>query len=272
MTIRYSTQAEAGRKIPLHDEEGFEGMRRAGRLAAATLDFIAPYVKPGVSTAALDKLCETYMRDHGGIPGTIGYHGYQHASCISVNHVVTHGIPSDDKILVEGDILNIDVTPVLDGWFGDASRMYAAGEMGVKARRLVDTTLESLLAGIAAVKPGATLGDVGHAIERVARRERFSIVEDFCGHGVGQVFHDAPNVLHYGRPGQGIVLEPGMIFTIEPMLNAGRPDVKVLSDGWTAVTRDRSLSAQFEHSLGVTETGAEIFTPWPEPAALQATG
>lgn len=272
MTIRYSTQAEGGRKIPLHDEEGFEGMRRAGRLAAATLDFIAPYVKPGVSTAALDKLCETYMRDHGGIPGTIGYHGYQHASCISVNHVVTHGIPSDDKILVEGDILNIDVTPVLDGWFGDASRMYAAGETGVKARRLVDTTLEALLAGIAAVKPGATLGDVGHAIESVARRERFSIVEDFCGHGVGQVFHDAPNVLHYGRPGEGIVLEPGMIFTIEPMLNAGRPDVKVLSDGWTAVTRDRSLSAQFEHSLGVTDSGAEIFTPWPLSAALRATG
>ncbi|MFA5122763.1 type I methionyl aminopeptidase [Zavarzinia sp.] len=265
--IRYSTQTEAGRRIPLHDAEGFEGMRRAGRLAAATLAYIAPFVRPGVSTAKLDKLCEDFMRGNGGIPGTIGYHGYQHASCISVNHVVTHGIPSDDKILAEGDILNIDVTPVLDGWFGDASRMYVAGKANVKARRLIDTTLESLLAGIAAVKPGATLGDVGHAIETVAHRERFTIVEDFCGHGVGQVFHDAPNVLHYGDPGKGIVLEPGMIFTIEPMLNAGRPEVKVLSDGWTAVTRDRSLSAQFEHSVGVTETGVEIFTPWPDAAA-----
>lgn len=272
MTIRFSSQSEGGRKIPLHDAEGFEGMRKAGRLAAETLDFIIPHVKAGVSTAALDRLLETYMRDNGGVPGTIGYHGYQHASCISVNHVVTHGIPSEDKILAPGDILNIDVTPVLDGWFGDSSRMYAVGDIGVKARRLVDTTLESLLAGIAAVKPGATLGDVGHAIETVAKRERFTIVEDFCGHGVGQVFHDAPNVLHYGKPGKGIVLEPGMIFTIEPMLNAGRPDVKILSDGWTAVTRDRSLSAQFEHSVGVTEAGVEIFTPWPVHEAQRAAG
>ncbi|TDP44803.1 type I methionyl aminopeptidase [Zavarzinia compransoris] len=269
--IRYSEQMEGGRRISLHDEEGFEGMRRAGRLAAATLDFIAPYVKPGVSTATLDRLCETYMRDHGGVPGTIGYHGYQHASCISVNHVVTHGIPSADKVLAEGDILNIDVTPVVDGWFGDTSRMFVAGEANLRARRLIDTTLESLLAAIAVVRPGATLGDIGHAIEVIARRERYGIVRDYCGHGVGQVFHDAPSVLHWGRPGTGVVLEPGMIFTIEPMLNAGRPEVKRLSDGWTVVTRDRSLSAQFEHSIGVTGTGAEIFTPWPQPGqGLQA--
>jgi methionyl aminopeptidase len=258
---RYSTQHdETGRRIPLHDPEGFEGMRRAGRIAAATLDFIAPYVKPGVATAELDRLCESFMREAGAVPATIGYKGYAHASCISVNHVVTHGIPAEDKVLREGDILNIDVTPLLDGWHGDSSRMYVAGEPSVLARRLIATTYEALMAGIAAVRPGATLGDIGHAIEQVARRERFSVVEDFCGHGVGRVFHDAPQVLHYGRPGTGVVLEPGMIFTIEPMLNAGRPGVKVLGDGWTAVTRDRSLSAQFEHSVGVTETGAEIFT------------
>jgi len=258
---RYSTQQDVtGRRIPLYGPEGFEGMRRAGQLAAQTLDFIAPYVQPGVTTAELDRLCERFMRDAGAVPATIGYHGYAHATCISVNHVVTHGIPSEDKVLREGDILNIDVTPLLDGWHGDSSRMYVVGEASVLAKRLIATTYEALMAGIAAVKPGATLGDIGHAIEQVARRERFSIVEDFCGHGVGRVFHDAPQVLHFGKPGTGIVLEPGMIFTIEPMLNAGKPGVKVLADGWTAVTRDRSLSAQFEHSVGVTETGVEVFT------------
>jgi methionyl aminopeptidase len=263
--LRHSTQRDqTGREIPLHDEEGFEGMRRAGRIAAETLDFIAPYVQPGVSTAELDRLLEQFMRDAGTVPATIGYKGYRHASCISVNHVVTHGIPADEKILREGDILNIDVTPLLDGWHGDTSRMYWAGEPPIKARRLVDATYEAMMAGIAAVKPGAHLGDIGHAIEAVARRERFSVVEDFCGHGVGKVFHDAPLVLHYGKRGTGVTLEPGMIFTIEPMLNAGRHEVKVLSDGWTAVTRDRSLSAQFEHSLGVTETGVEIFTTSPK--------
>jgi methionyl aminopeptidase len=263
--LRHSTQRDqTGREIPLHDEEGFEGMRRAGRIAAETLDFIAPYVQPGVSTAELDRLLEQFMRDAGTVPATIGYKGYRHASCISVNHVVTHGIPADDKILREGDILNIDVTPLVDGWHGDTSRMYWAAEPPIKARRLVDATYEAMMAGIAAVKPGAHLGDIGHAIEAVARRERFSVVEDFCGHGVGKVFHDAPLVLHYGKRGTGVTLEPGMIFTIEPMLNAGRHEVKVLSDGWTAVTRDRSLSAQFEHSLGVTETGVEIFTTSPK--------
>jgi methionyl aminopeptidase len=263
MLRRSSQRDPTGRPIPLHDSEGFAGMRRAGALAAATLAFIAPHVRAGVTTGALDRLCEGFMRDHRGVPGTIGYHGYRHATCISVNHVATHGIPSDDKILADGDILNIDVTPVVDGWYGDSSRMYVVGEAGVLARRLVAATEQAMLAGIALVRPGATLGDVGHAIETVARRGRFSVVRDFCGHGVGRVFHDAPQVLHYGRPGTGIVLEPGMIFTIEPMLNAGGPEVKILADGWTAVTRDRSLSAQFEHSVGVTADGVEVFTTPP---------
>ncbi len=246
-------------------------MRRAGAVAAATLDFITGHIRAGITTAALDALCERFMREAGAVPATIGYRGYRHASCISINHVVNHGIPSD-KALVEGDILNIDVTPLVEGWHGDSSRMYWVGQPPVKARRLVTTTYEAMMAGIAVVRPGATLGDVGHAIETVARRERFTVVTDFCGHGVGQVFHDAPQVLHYGRPGTGVVLEPGMIFTIEPMINAGRPEVKVLADGWTAVTRDRSLSAQFEHTVGVTETGVEIFTlsprGWTEPPYL----
>lgn len=238
-------------------------MRAAGRLAADTLDYIAPFVRPGVTTAELDRLCEEFMRGRGGVPGTIGYHGYQHASCISVNHVVTHGIPSD-KRLAEGDIVNIDVTPILDGWYGDSSRTYAVGKVSRLAQRLVDATYEAMMAGIGVIRPGATLGDVGAAIMAVARRERLSVVEDYCGHGVGLVFHDAPQVMHVGEPGTGVVLDPGMIFTVEPMLNAGRADVKVLADGWTAVTRDRSLSAQFEHSVGVTETGVEIFTRWAD--------
>ncbi|MBS7701730.1 type I methionyl aminopeptidase [Chelatococcus asaccharovorans] len=264
VTLQYSTQVDVtGRPVPIHGEEAFAGMRRAGRLAAETLDFITPAVRAGVSTAELDALCEEFMRKAGAVPATIGYKGYRHASCISVNHVVTHGIPSD-KLLSEGDILNIDVTPILDGWYGDSSRMYLVGEVPVKAARLVHTTYEAMMAGIAQVKPGNTLGDVGHAIETVALRERFSVVEDFCGHGLGQVFHDAPQVVHYGEPGTGVVLEPGMLFTIEPMLNAGKAGVKVLGDGWTAVTRDRSLSAQFEHTVGVTETGVEIFTLSPK--------
>jgi methionyl aminopeptidase len=258
-----SVRDDRGRRIKLHDEAGFAAMRRAGRLAAATLDFITPYVLPGATTLALDGLLESFMRDHGAVPATIGYRGYRHASCISVNHVVTHGIPDEGKLLVEGDILNIDVTPKLDGWHGDSSRMYLIGEGVVKARRLVRTTYEAMMAGIAEIRPGATLGDVGAAIEAVARAERFSVVTDFVGHGVGQVFHDAPEVYSFGRRGKGLRLEAGMIFTVEPMLNAGRSEVKVLSDGWTTVTRDRSLSAQFEHSVGVTAEGVEIFTLSP---------
>jgi len=258
------TQDSEGRPVPLHGPEAFEGLRRAGRLAAETLDFITPHVKPGVSTAALDRLIEGFMRDNGAIPATIGYKGYQHASCISPNHVVNHGIPSEDKRLADGDIVNIDVTVVLDGWYGDTSRMFFVGDkVGVKGRKLVDVTHEAMMAGIAAARPGNTLGDVGHAIQRIAEAHRYGVVRDFGGHGIGRVFHDNPHVDHFGKPGQGMALVPGMVFTIEPMLNAGKPDVKVLSDGWTTVTRDRSLSAQFEHQVGITEDGCEIFTLSP---------
>jgi len=257
-------------EIRLHGPEGFEGMRRAGRLAASALDMIGPHVQPGVATAALDDLIREFILDHGALSATIGYRGYRHASCISLNHVICHGIPSD-KTLKDGDILNIDVTAIVDGWHGDTSRMYFAGEPKVKARRLVDTTREALYAGIAAVKPGASLRDVGRAIQTIAERAGFSVVRDFCGHGVGRIFHDAPNVVHYAEyrdrfgvhRAPDIKLKPGMFFTIEPMINEGRPDVKLLKDGWTAVTRDKSLSAQFEHSVGVTESGVEIFTASP---------
>jgi methionyl aminopeptidase len=258
--MNYSLQTDHGKRIPLHDEAGFAAMRRVGRIAADTLDLIAPHVKPGISTAELDALCEAYMRQAGSIPATIGYNGYQHASCISVNHVVTHGIPSNAKYLREGDIVNIDITPLLDGWHGDTSRSFQVGAVSILAERLVKKAYEAMFAGINVVRPGATLGDVGAAIEAAVRANGFSSVRDFCGHGIGQVFHDAPQVLHYGRAGTGIVLEPGMIFTIEPMLNAGSHQVKVLPDEWTTVTKDHSLSAQFEHTVAVTDIGVEIFT------------
>lgn len=248
------------RGIPLHGPEDFEGMRRAGRLAAATLDFIASHVRAGVTTGDLDRLCEAFMRDHGAVPATIGFHGYQHATCISVNHVVTHGVPDDDKRLAEGDILNVDVTPILDGWHGDTSRMFTVGEPSVKAKRLIAAAHEAMMTGIAQIRPGATLGDVGAAVEALAKAKGYTVVREFCGHGLGRAFHAPPEVLSYGLPGRGVRLEPGMFFTVEPMLNAGRAEVKTLADGWTTVTRDRSLSAQFEHSVGVTETGVEIFT------------
>ena len=249
--------------ITLHGPEDFAGMHAAGRLAAAVLDYITPHVQPGVETGELDRLCEAYIRDHRAIPAPLGYRGYPKATCISVNHVVCHGIPGE-KRLEEGDIANIDITVILDGWYGDTSRMYLAGDkVPVKARRLVEVTYESMMRGIAVARPGATLGDIGYAIQSYVEAERFSVVRDFCGHGVGKIFHCPPSVLHYGKRGQGLVLKPGMIFTIEPMVNAGTYDVKILSDGWTAVTRDRSLSAQFEHSIGITETGCEIFTLSP---------
>ncbi|MDQ1080211.1 methionyl aminopeptidase [Pseudoroseomonas cervicalis] len=250
------------REIPLHGPEGFAGMRAAGRLAAATLDMIAAEVRPGITSAALDRLCHDFMRDHGGVPASLGYRGYTHATCISVNHVVCHGIPGE-RALAEGDIVNIDLAVILDGWHGDSSRMYAVGRIGTLAARLVAATHEAMMRGIAAVRPGATLGDIGHAMQSYAEGERFSVVRDFCGHGLGRSYHAPPDVLNYGRPGEGAVLRPGMFLTIEPMLNAGKPGVKVLADGWTAVTRDRSLSAQFEHSIGVTEEGCEIFTLSP---------
>jgi methionyl aminopeptidase len=257
------TKDPSAHRIRLHDAADFEGMRRAGRLAAETLDFIAPYVRPGISTGELDRLCEIFIRDHGAIPAPLGYRGYPKATCISLNHVVCHGIPGDRK-LYDGDILNIDVTTILDGWYGDTSRMYLCGErVPVQAKRLVDVTYEALMIGIAKAKPGATLGDIGHAIQTYAEGFRYSIVRDFCGHGLGRAFHEPPSVLHYGVPGQGTALMEGMFFTIEPMINIGRPEVKVLDDGWTAVTRDKSLSAQFEHSIGITADGCEIFTLSP---------
>ena len=239
-------------------------MRRAGGLAAATLDFITPSVQVGVTTEELDRLCHNYILDHGATPAPLGYRGYPKSICTSINHVVCHGIPTDKKRLADGDIINIDVTVILDGWHGDTSRMFFVGKPKVKAKRLVDTTFEAMWRGIEAVKPGARLGDVGHAIQTYAEGKGFSVVRDFCGHGLGRIFHTAPSVLHYGVPGTGIELKPGMFFTIEPMINVGRSEVLILNDEWTAVTRDRTLSAQFEHSLAVTEDGYKIFTLSPK--------
>lgn len=249
--------------IRLHKPEDFEGMRRAGRLAAETLDYITPFVVPGVTTGRLDELCHAFIVEHGAVPAPLGYRGFPKSICTSVNHVVCHGIPGD-KVLEDGDILNIDITTIVDGWHGDTSRMFYLGEVGVKGKRICDVTYEGMMRGIAAVKPGATTGDIGHAIQSYVEKERFSVVRDFCGHGLGRIFHEPPNILHYGEPGTGVRLQPGMFFTIEPMVNAGKWQVKLLSDGWTAVTKDRSLSAQFEHSVGVTETGCEIFTLSPK--------
>ncbi|WP_411838292.1 type I methionyl aminopeptidase [Paracoccus sp. ME4] len=246
--------------IRLHMPGDFAGMRAAGALAARILDEVGPMVAPGVTTGALDDFIRGRVTELGATSATIGYRGYQHASCISVNHVVCHGIPGD-KSLKDGDILNIDVTVILDGWFGDTSRMYVAGRPSLKAQRLLQVTHDALMKGIEAVRPGATFGDIGAAIQTYAEERRMSVVRDFCGHGIGRVFHSPPNVLHFGRAGKGPVLEEGMFFTIEPMINLGRPETKVLADDWTAVTRDKSLSAQFEHSIGVTADGCEIFTP-----------
>ena len=237
--------------IRIYDDAGFAGMRVAGKLAAEILDAMVPLVFPGQTTAEIDRMITRMVEDAGATSATIGYKGYKHASCISVNHVVCHGIPGD-KVLKDGDILNIDVTVIVDGWFGDTSRMYVAGKLPRKAERLIQVTHDALMLGIEAVKPGNTFGDVGHAIQTYVESHRMSVVRDFCGHGLGRVFHAPPNVLHYGRPGTGAILEPGMFFTIEPMVNLGRPETKTLADDWTAVTRDKSLSAQFEHSVGVT--------------------
>ncbi len=250
------------RRIKLHDAAAFEGMRLAGRLAAETLDFITPYVRPGVTTGELDRLCHDFIVGHGAVPAPLNYRGFPKSICTSINHVVCHGIPGD-KRLQDGDIMNIDVTVILDGWHGDTSRMFGVGRVGVKAQRLMAVTYEAMMRGIAVVRPGATVGDIGHAIQSYVEASRFSVVRDFCGHGVGRIFHDAPSILHYGRPGTGPTLREGMFFTIEPMVNAGGWQVKVLDDGWTAVTRDRSLSAQFEHTVGVTADGCEIFTLSP---------
>jgi methionyl aminopeptidase len=249
-------------KIPLHGAEAFAAMRKAGQLAAEALDMLVPVVRPGVTTSEIDDLILAFALDHGAMPATLNYRGYRYSTCTSVNHVVCHGMPND-KPLRTGDIVNIDVTLIVDGWHGDTSRMYPVGDVSRRAERLMHVTYESLMLGIAAVKPGHTTGDIGAAIQQYAEGERCSVVRDFCGHGLGRVFHDRPNILHYGEPGEGVVLEAGMLFTIEPMINLGKPHVKILADGWTAVTRDRELSAQFEHTVGVTETGCEIFTTSP---------
>jgi methionyl aminopeptidase len=249
-------------QIKLHGPEAFAGMRRAGQLTARALDLLVERVRPGVTTAALDKFCFDFAMDHKAYPAPLDYRGYRRSICTSINHVVCHGIP-DDKPLREGDIVNIDVTLIVDGWHGDSSRMYPVGEISRRAARLIEVTYEALRRGIAVISPGAMSGDIGAAIQEFAEAERCSVVRDFCGHGLGELFHDEPNILHYGRRGEGVPLKPGMFFTVEPMINLGRPHVKVLPDGWTAVTRDRSLSAQFEHSVAVTETGCEIFTLSP---------
>ena len=248
--------------IKLHGPEGFEGMRKAGRLAAEILDEMAALVRPGISTEEIDRVVREMTLDGGAVPATLGYRGYTHSCCISINHVVCHGIPSP-KTLKDGDIVNIDVTPLLDGWHGDSSRMYLVGDVGLKARRLVEVTYECLMLGIEKARPGARLGDIGAAIQAHAEQYRYGVVRDFCGHGLGRLFHDAPEVVHAARAGTGPELRAGMFMTIEPMINLGKAGVKLLNDGWTAVTRDKSLSAQFEHSIGITETGAEIFTLSP---------
>ena len=249
-------------KIRLYGRDAFEGMKKAGQLASRALDMLAEHVKPGVTTERLDELVLAFAHEHDAIPAPLNYRGFPKAICTSINHVVCHGIPNA-KPLKEGDIVNIDVTLILEGWHGDTSRMYTVGHVSRRAERLIEVTYEALMRGVAAVKPGNTTGHIGAAIQNFAERERCSVVRDFCGHGLGRVFHDRPNILHYGEAGDGVMLEPGMLFTIEPMINLGKPHVKILTDGWTAVTRDRELSAQFEHTVGVTETGCEVFTISP---------
>ena len=249
--------------IKLHGADGFAGMRAAGRLAAEILDALVPLVVPGVTTQDIDDVVYRMSTGAGGVPATLGYRGYTKSCCTSINHVVCHGIPSD-KVLKDGDIVNIDVTPLLDGWHGDTSRMYLVGDVPLKARKLVEVTYECLMLGLEQARPGNRLGDISHAIQTHAEKHRYGVVRDFCGHGVGRLFHDSPEVVHAGRPGTGPELKPGMFFTVEPMINIGRADCKMLDDGWTAVTRDRSLSAQFEHSIGITENGHEVFTRSPK--------
>ncbi len=252
------------RGVPIHAPEEIAMARRAAHLAAEVLRMIEPHVVPGVSTESLDRLCHDHIVNvQGAIPANLGYHGYPKTILTSVNQVVCHGIPSPDKTLKKGDIVNIDVAVIKDGWFGDTSRMFFVGAPSVLARRLVATAYEAMLAGIKQVRPGARLGDIGNAIQSVAHRERFSVVHEYCGHGIGRIYHDEPQVLHHGRLGEGLELKPGMIFTIEPMLNAGRRETRQLADGWTVVTKDRSLSAQWEHMVAVTPEGCEVLTAWP---------
>jgi methionyl aminopeptidase len=249
-------------QVKLHGPTAFAGMRKAGQLVAECLDMLVPEIGPGVPTEHIDRLVFEFAMDHRARPATLMYRGYTKSTCTSINHVVCHGIPND-KPLKEGDIVNVDVTLILDGWHGDSSRMYPIGEIPRRAERLIDVTYDAMMRGIAVIRPGSTTGDIGAAIQSFVEAQHMSVVRDFCGHGLGRLFHDEPNIVHVGRPGEGTVFRPGMLFTVEPMINLGRPHVKVLSDGWTAVTRDRSLSAQFEHTVGVTDSGVEIFTLSP---------
>ncbi len=249
-------------RITLHEKQDYTEMAKAGQVAARILDDLCDQVEPGVKTIELDQFISDKIKEYKVESATIGYRGYQHASCISVNHVVCHGIPST-KTLVSGDILNIDVTIIRNGWYGDSSRMYVSGKPNLKALRLIEVTHDALMIGLEKIRPGNTFGDLGWAIQQYAQSHRMTVVRDFCGHGIGRAFHEEPNVLHFGRPGTGPVFEEGMFFTVEPMINLGRPGTKLLPDGWTAVTQDRSLSAQFEHTIGVTSTGIEIFTLSP---------
>jgi methionyl aminopeptidase len=249
------------RTVKLHPPEAYEKMRRAGRFAAEVLDMITAHVKPGITTEKINDLCHEMIVKHGAIPAPLHYRGFPKSVCTSVNHVVCHGIPSKDQVLKDGDIVNIDVTVIVDGWHGDTSRMYLVGDVAIKPKRLCQVTYEAMMKGIEQVKPGATLGDIGHAIQHYVEAQEYSVVRDYCGHGIGEIFHDSPNVLHYGKAGSGMKLTEGMFFTVEPMVNAGKPDTKLNEkDGWTVTTRDRSLSAQFEHTIGVTKNGYEIFT------------
>lgn len=252
-----------GRRVPLYGKPSFAALHRAGAVAAACLDHIAPHILPGVTTGEIDERVAAFLKAEGAVAATLGYHGFPASCCISPNHVVNHGIPSGAVRLKAGDIVNVDVTAIVDGWHGDTSRMYLVGEVAAGAAHLVRTTYDAMMAGIAQVAPGRHLGDVGHAIERVGKEVGYSTVRDYVGHGIGRVFHDAPDVMHFGKPGKGMKLVPGMVFTIEPMFNQGGPGVRTLADGWTTITRDLSLSAQFEHTVGVTEEGVEIFTRSP---------
>ena len=260
ITVSPEDRSEArSHVIKLHGPDGFAGMRAAGRLAASILDALPAHVVPGVTTGEIDDIVYRMTIEGGGVPATLNYRGFTKSCCTSINHVVCHGIPGD-KVLKDGDIVNIDVTPILDGWHGDTSRMFLVGDVSLKARKLVDVTYECLMLGLGQARPGNHLGDIASAIQGHAEQHRYGVVRDFCGHGVGRLFHDSPEVIHAGRAGTGPELRPGMIFTVEPMINLGRADCKLLDDGWTAVTRDRSLSAQFEHSIGITDDGCEIFT------------
>ena len=239
--------------------EKFEKMRAAGNLAARTLDEVTPFIKPGVTTNQIDKVCYEFIRDNGGHSAPLFYRGFKNSLCTSLNHVICHGIPSE-RVLEDGDILNVDVTAIVDGYYGDTSRMFNIGKISVKAKNLIDATYQSMMNAIKILKPGIKLGDVGHEIQSYVEEKNYSVVRDFCGHGISNTFHEPPNILHYGKKNTGYELKPGMTFTIEPMINIGKYDSKLLNDGWTAVTKDKSLSAQFEHTLGINENGYEIFT------------